>query len=123
MKLSSYAVNQVYSLLGSVTAKKYLYCKPTNANDEQYIVINSLPVNGGVIQTCHVNVNCHVKDMAPGIPYLEKLEELATSVLDILKKVTTTSVLIDFESQETIRDENLGEHYENLRFFVRIRNI
>jgi hypothetical protein len=57
------------------------------------------------------------------VPDETKIEAGSASVLAILKKVTTTSFMIDFESQETIREESLQEHYSNLRFsFKNINN-
>lgn len=122
MKLTNYAVDQVYLLLNSVSKPKYKDTKPTAVNDAEYIVINSLPINSGVFQKCHVNVNCHVKDIAPGVPDRDKLDSLAQSVLTLLVKVSTTSFLIDFEGQELIREQQLLEHYMNLRFSIKIIN-
>ena len=52
-----------------------------------------------------------------------KIEVGSQALLTALNKVTTTAYLIDFESQETIREEGLGEHYSNLRFsFKNINN-
>lgn len=123
MKLSSFAVNQVYSLLAGIATPRFKDCKPTKTDVPEYIVINALPVSGGRVQRCYVNVNCHAKDMGEGVPSRDKLDTMAYAVLDIIEKATTPTLLIDIESQELIREENLGEHYMNLRFSVRIRNI
>lgn len=122
MRLSSYAVNQVYTLLASISKPKYKDTKPTSSTAAEYIVINSLPINAGVMQKSYVNVNCHVKDIAGGVPDRTKLDALATSVLTILQKSTSTNLLIDYESSELFREEALGEHYFNLRFSVKIIN-
>jgi len=127
-KTTDYIIGIVYSLLGSITKPKYLKTKPTKAVAAEYVVINSLPVNANVMQKCYVNVNYHVKDTdgGPGvglIPDTTKLEVGSALVLAALKEVTTTAYLIDFEGQETIREEQLGEHYSNLRFsFKNINN-
>jgi hypothetical protein len=122
-KTTDYIIGIVYLLLGSITKPKYLKTKPTSANDAEYIVINSLPINADVMQKCYVNVNYHVKDIITGTPDSVKIEAGSQVVLTVLKQVTTTSYLIDFESQETIREEGLGEHYSNLRFsFKNINN-
>lgn len=123
MKLSSFVVDQIYQLLSSVSVKKYKDCKKTTDNPDQYIVVNSLPVNGGRVQRCFMNVNCHVKDIAEGVPNRAKLDEMATAILALIEKKTTSTLLIDVDRQELIREEQLGEHYMNLRFSVRIRNI
>jgi hypothetical protein len=127
-KTTDYIIGIVYTLLGSITVPKYLKTKPTKSVAPEYVVINSLKVNANVMQKCYVNVNYHVKDKDGGpnvgfLPDTAKLEAGSALVLAALKSVTTTSFLIDFESQETIREESLGEHYSNLRFsFKNINN-
>jgi len=122
-KTTDYIIGIVYSLLGSITKPKYLKTKPTNAVAAEYVVINSLPINANVMQKCYVNVNYHVKDITAGTPDITKLEAGSALVLAALKEVSITAYLIDFESQETIREEGLGEHYSNLRFsFKNINN-
>lgn len=113
---SDFAVGLVYGLLSSITKPKYRNTKPTTSTAPEYVVINALPINANVMQKCYVNVNYHVKDIAAGTPDIAKLEAGSAAVLAVLTKVTTTSYLIDFESQETIREEQIGEHYSNLRF-------
>lgn len=120
-KTSDFAVGLVYGLLSSITKPKYRTTKPTASTATEYIVINALPINANVMQKCYVNVNYHVKDINGGVGVGNvkdeaKLEAGSTAVLAVLKQVTTTAYLIDFESQETIREEQLGEHYSNLRF-------
>ena len=127
-KTTDYIIGIVYSLLGSITVPKYLKTKPTKSTADEYVVINSLPINANVMQKCYVNVNYHVKDIDGGTsigltPDDTKLAAGTALALAALKKVTTTAYLIDFESQETIREEQLGEHYSNLRFsFKNINN-
>ena len=125
-KTTDYVIDITYSLLGSITKPKYRKTKPSQSTASEYVVINSLPINANVMQKCYVNVNYHVKDIdgGPGvglIPDDTKLSAGSALVLAALKKVSTTSFLIDFEGQETIRED--GEHYSNLRFsFKNINN-
>jgi hypothetical protein len=127
-KTTDYIIGIVYLLLGSITKPKYLKSKPTKSTAAEYVVINSLPINANVMQKCYVNVNYHVKDIdqGPGVGFvadITKLEAGSALVLAALKEVSTTDYLIDFEGQETIREEQLGEHYSNLRFsFKNINN-
>lgn len=123
MKMPSYAIDQIYPLLSTVSKPKYKDTKPTIKNDAEYIVINCQPITADVHQKTHVNVNCHVKDITGGVPDRAKLDSLAQSVLTILEKATLTGVLIDYESSELIREENLQEHYMNLKFIVNIINL
>ena len=122
-----YIIAIVYQLLGSLSVAKYLTTAPDSASGKkarpaEYIVINCLPVDANVMQKCYVNVNYHVKDIGPGQKDQVKLEAGSQSVLSILEKVTATSYLIDFERQETFREEQLGEHYSNLRFSFKFIN-
>jgi len=127
-KTTDFIIDSVYSLLGSITVPKYRKTKPSKSTAVEYIVINSLPINANVMQKCYVNVNYHVKDIDGGsgvglTPDDTKLAAGSLLVLNILEKVTTTAYLIDFEGQEVIREEQLGEHYSNLRFsFKNINN-
>jgi len=127
-KTTDFIIDIVYSLLGSITKPKYRKTKPSKSTATEYVVINSLPIDANVMQRCYVNVNYHVKDIDGGagvgfIPDDTKLQAGTVLVLSALKKVTTTAYLIDFEGQEIIREEQLQEHYSNLRFsFKNINN-
>ncbi len=120
-KTTNDIVTTVFTLLSSISTAKYKNSKPTLAQPDEYIVINTLGVNADVMQKCRVNVNCHVKDINQGqgvgfVPNDTRLKALTESVLSILKKVSTTTYLIDFEGQETIRENSINEHYSNLKF-------
>lgn len=132
-RTTDYVIGVVRSLLGSISVPKYLQTKPTpktgDAPVTEYVVINSLPIGPDILQKCYVNVNYHVRDIAPGIKDATKIEAGSTLVIAALKEVTvaasgtTDAYMIDFERQETIREESLGEHYSNLRFsFKNINN-
>ena len=127
-KTTDYIIDVVYSLLGSITVPKYRKTKATASVASEYVVINSLPINANVMQKCYVNVNYHVKDIdgGPGVGFIPddtRLEAGSALILAALKQVTTTNHLIDFEGQETIREQQLEEHYSNLRFsFKNINN-
>jgi hypothetical protein len=125
-KTSDYIIGVVRSLLGAITVPKYLTTKPTDAVTVEYVVINSLPINADVMQKCYVNVNYHVKDLGEGIKDSVKLEAGSVTVLSILKHYTDLAIppkyMIDFENQETIREDALGEHFSNLRFSFKFIN-
>jgi hypothetical protein len=126
MKLSTYSADQVYSLLEGIETPKHLHSKPTGLEQDEYIVVNSLPVPAGVMQGTYVNVNCHAKDIRAtnmtGIPNRSKIDAMANAALSILEKVTLTDMLVDFEKSELFREEQFDEHYMNLRFKVNIIN-
>lgn len=127
-RTTDYIIDVAYSLLSSITVPKYRKTKPTKSTATEYVVINALPINAQTLQKCYFNVNYHVKDIDGGtstglIPNDTKLSAGAALVLTALEKVSGTDYFIDFESQETIREEQLGEHYSNLRFsFKNINN-
>lgn len=127
-RTTDYIIDVAYSLLGSITVPKYRKTKPTKSTASEYVVINALPINAQTLQKCYFNVNYHVKDIDGGtstglIPNDTKLAAGASLVLAALEKVSGTDYFIDLESQETIREEQLGEHYSNLRFsFKNINN-
>jgi hypothetical protein len=118
---TDFVIDIVYSLLGSITKPKYRKTKPSKSTATEYVVINSLPINAQTLQKCYFNVNYHVKDIDGGtstgfIPDEAKLKAGSVLIMAALTKVSTTAYLIDFEGQETIREEGLNEHYSNLRF-------
>lgn len=124
-KTTDFIIGLVYGLLNSISVPKYLTSSPDFGalkihRPNEYVVINSLPINADVMQKCIVNVNYHVADIGPGQIDQAKIESGSTSVLSILKSVTTTAYLIDFESQETFSEE--GEHMSNLRFSFKYIN-
>ena len=125
-KLTSEIAEIVYGHLSSIIAPKFLFTKPPDLDLDvvgEYVVVNSLPVNARVMQKCYVNVNYYVKDISGGpgvgnVPDTLKIQAGAKLVLAVLKKVTADNYLIDFESEETIREEK--EHYANLRFSFKV---
>ena len=127
-KTTDFIVDIVYSLLGSITVPKYRKSKPMKSTASEYVVINSLPINAQTLQKCYINVNYHVKDIdgGPNVGFISddaRLKAGSALILTALEKVSTTNYLIDFEGQETIREQQLEEHYSNLRFsFKNINN-
>jgi len=123
---TDYIIGIVYGLLSSINVKKYRITKPPlkvgQIPESEYIVINSLPIPADVMQKVFVNVNYHVLDLASGVPDSEKLLTGSNRILAVLKKVTGANYMIDFEQQETHREESLGESFSNLRFSFKYIN-
>ena len=124
---SDYAVDIVRGLLATITRPKYMITTPDfkslgQSRPAEYIVINSLPIGSNVMQKCYVNVNYHVKDQGAGIPDITKINSGSAAVMVILEKVTESNYMIDYEGQETFREDALGEHYSNLRFSFKFIN-
>lgn len=128
MKTTATAINAVFAnLKAGLEVPIFKYTNPTPKKVDEYVIINSLPISADIMQKCTVNVNYHVKDLSVGIPDIEKLEAGTESVLGLIEEVVNREsefmdILIDYESQEMLRDEPLKEHYSNIRFTVRIIN-
>lgn len=122
MKTTDTAISSVYTLLSGMNKPLYKLEKPAKNVHTEYIVVNSLPINSGVLQKCYVNVNYHVKDLSPGIPNMTLLESATASLMVILTSNSSSGILIDFESQEYIKEESLNEHYSNIKVSVKIIN-
>lgn len=123
---TDYIIGIVYGLLAPLTVKKYRVIKPPlkvgQVPETEYIVINSLPIPADVMQKVFINVNYHVADLSNGTPDTEKLMAGSIQVLNILQKVTGDHYMIDFEHQETHKEESLGESFSNLRFSFKYIN-
>lgn len=114
------AMKLVYELIKDIiTAPKYLESKPVKPAAE-YAVINALPISSGPMQICIVNVNYYAKDLAAGKPDLNTIEAGNAATIPALDGATGDDYLIDFLSQETIRQD--GEHFSNMRFEVKLIN-
>lgn len=127
MKSDQAAVNEVYSILkqaGGVQCPVYKYTKPTAVTPDEFVVINTLPITSGVLQTLRINVNYHVKDLANGVPNVSRLEVMTTFVRGFLEQSNNSpdGIFIDLENQQTIQDRETGCHYSNFRLFVKILN-
>jgi len=124
MKTTDFAIHKVYSIIKSSEMEQEVFklTKQTKKNLSEYIVINALPISDGVLQKCRVNVNYHVKDLLSGVPDMKKLEDGTANLMTLLEDVPATGIIIDFESQEYHSENELGEHYSNIRLSVKIIN-
>lgn len=119
------AVQIVFQELVSILKPKFMISKPTTPNPpivNEYIVVNALPINSEVLQKCYVNINCYAKDISAGVPDFVKISTLETQVLNLMKKVTQSNYMIDFEGQETITEPTLNQTFSNLRFSFKLIN-
>lgn len=123
MKTTDIAINKVYSILKTGNVKPlFKWLKPTNKKAPEYTVINALPVGDGVIQKCRVNVNFHAKDLNAGIPDIETLETATATIMGLVQEVAQRDIVIEFESQQYIKEPQLEEHYSNIRLSVKMLN-
>lgn len=120
----------VYSVLNpGLLVPVYKDTKRDDETPDEYVVIMARSITGGLMQVCHIDVNYHVKDLAPGIPNIEKREAGETAVISLLHGVDDYQADINIHieldekfAQQTVRNEALNEHYSNIRFIVRIIN-
>jgi hypothetical protein len=124
MKTTEYAVSRIFQVLTGLNAVDipvYTFTKPTKANPP-YIVINSLPISAGVLQRQRVNVNIYAADKESGTPDMETLQRYTAEIMALTYEINETGLLIDFESQEYIREYPAGMHYSNIRLFIKVIN-
>jgi len=124
MKTTEYAVGYVHGILtglNAVDVPVYAWAKPTQSKETEYIVINSLPISAGVLQRTRVNVNYYTQDIFEGVPNMAKLQPMTAALMELLEEISETGIMIDFETQEYIR-EKAGMHYSNIRLFIKIIN-
>jgi hypothetical protein len=124
MKTTDIAIDVVCTALTGeegLEVPVFMYKKPTKVDPDEYVVVNSLPINSGVLQKCIVNVNYYAKDIAPGIPDSEKLAAGNAAVVALLDGYSGAA-FADFEQQQIEWDYALSRHYSNLRFSVKLIN-
>jgi hypothetical protein len=119
------AINTVYNLLKGLELPVFKYAKP-GGDESEYIVINSLPIAGNVLQRCYVNVNIHVKDIvfpeSTSAPNTLRLEQLAETYSDLLEKNIVDNTHLYFDKQGVEREDALKEHYINIRLLCNLIN-
>lgn len=129
MKTTAIAINRIVYVLthadNGVDVPVYKRKAPTEKTlPDEYIVVNALPINNAVLQSCIINANYHCKDIGPGMADSDKLEAGQEAVMSRLDKAYSTEygIYSDFEREETISDDKRNEHYSNMRFKVKIIN-
>lgn len=119
MKTTDYAIDEVYKLLKDDFTNIYKLTAPTGTQDE-FIVLNALAIGADVLQQTIVNVNYHVKDIAPGVADFSTLQSGTASILQALTEEFQNDALPIFDGQEYFRED--GYHYSNVRVKVNILN-
>lgn len=125
MKTVNHAIDAVYSRLkgqGGLAVPVYKYTKPTNTDPDEYVVLNSLPIGGGVLQKVFINVNYYVKELAPGVPDQTKLNAGTAAVMALLQDYYLSGIKTDFDGQQIEWDYELSRYYSNMRFSVKLIN-
>lgn len=115
MKTVFDAIDSVYPLIRNLFNDCAIYkqFKPDSDKPDTWIVINSLPVNEGILQTCSVNVNIHVKELQKGKPDHEKLKYMTDAVIALFP-IVTGDVHLYFGRQSIIRENQFQTNYSNI---------
>lgn len=124
MYTANSAINKVWNLVNGsgVSYPVYKYTKPVKSTATEYAVVNSMPINSGVLQKCIVNVNYYTSDLAPGIPDAGKMELELLSLMAVLEQADGDGYMVDFESNQIGWDYNEGKHYANIKLSVKLIN-
>jgi len=115
-------VTEVYSILhtgGCANVEKG--DKPVDVQEDEYITINTLQANQTPVRDCPVNVNFHCKDLFPEkrISNDARLEEMTDFIIGLLEGSNTNGIDLELVFHHTLKDENLPQHYVNIRFIAR----
>ena len=118
------AAQKVYLLLDSIDMKKYLFKRDTKdtSNDEQFIIINVLPMNADVMQRCYVNVNYHCKNIVSGVPDAELMAIAFTTINNLLDAYSDSTCMIDLDRHEIFVEDSLNYSFYNLRYSFKFIN-
>ena len=117
-------VNSIFTILkaGGIIMPIIQFSKADNDVKAEYYAINCLANQWlNPIEVVQVNINCHVKDLANSIPDLTKLNTNTQAIKNILNEYSngTIEAYLVFEAGP-IKEQQLNEHYMNLRFDVSI---
>jgi hypothetical protein len=110
------SLDLVYTLLSENTVYKQSF--PDDADDDKFIVINTLGVPKDSIQVVEVNVNCYAKDASQekGIPDLTTLNTMVGDVLSDIEDYHKDGVNFNLQMTNIFREKDINCHYINMRF-------
>ena len=119
------AIDKVYNIVKGNGLEVYKLIKPAG-DESEYIVINSLPVSGDILQRCIVNVNIHVKDIqissSTSAPNTSRLKALANQFETLLLKNISNDAHIYLDGQGAEQDEATETNYINFRLMCNLIN-
>ena len=98
---------------------------------KQDVSINSLPVTGEQLQKAVVNVNVHAPNLVLTIgtqpdnsqPNRKKLKQVSDVIIQILKDALINNMVTEIENVTLIREDQLHEHYMNIRVGINSINL
>ncbi|MEZ2446124.1 hypothetical protein AB6805_30625 [Chitinophaga sp. RCC_12] len=130
------AVDSVYHKLavgilpGTITGGLYKENRPTNSKSED-VVINSLSINSEQLQEGILNVNIHVPNLIISVnsiqdnsqPDFVRLKTLTALAISDLIDVWTGNIHYTVQQHALFSDNELNEHYSNIRLEFYSTNI
>jgi hypothetical protein len=136
MKTTIDLVDAVFLLVNTDAVKAainggvYKHKRPLGSN-LQDIVINSLPVSGDQLQEVIVNLNIHLPNMAISINSQEDLTQpdlvnfriLQDLVIPLVDGAYTDDLDVVIQQQSLLEEEELKEHFLNIRLSINSPNI
>ncbi|MBO9660272.1 MAG: hypothetical protein J7527_15740 [Chitinophagaceae bacterium] len=95
------------------------------------IVVNSLPVSGGQLQTAVININVCVKNLKLKIagqpdnsqPDRKRLNEIAKPILEILEDAIISGIVTEIDNIAIYPDKEVKEHFLNIRVRIYSANL
>lgn len=128
MKDTNQAISVVWKELNkakaslNITGDIYKVTRALNSRKED-IVINALPMAGDSLQRCFINVNVYVNNLVievngqndPSLPDTARLQVLTSAIISLLEDVSADDHYYFVSGQQTIREEQLNQHYSNIK--------
>jgi hypothetical protein len=109
-------------LTSTISGGVYVYQRPFNSVLEDVVVNTIVLSQDSSPQIGTSNVNIHVKDKSISIGGLkqdmaniERLKEISAIVLNILRTQIVPGLSISIENQTTIPENEINQHYVNIR--------
>ena len=115
-------LDNIYDVLHDANYENiFKISKPVNTILDSYIVINTLDITPDILQQCHVNVNYHVRDIdkTKRIANYETLQLGANALITTLDDYNDGDIDISISFQRIMMEDDLPEHYVNIRLIVR----
>ena len=117
-----YMFLNVPEITSVITGKVCKSIRPLNSRKVD-IVIGCLPTNNLQLQTAVANVNIHVPNLILKVdnvqdnsqPDIKKLRSLTDIVISKLKETYSGDYWFDVQQQHVFAEENINEHYSNIR--------
>ena len=118
-------IDSVMALLNGNLYNSQLRPKYTKGQSKRDITISSLAYTGGSLQTGVINVNIIVPDRTDGTADNVQINTITKAVTALLENKYQNEIQAEIEIQRLtlLEDQELGEHYMNIRLAITNPNI